>query len=68
MQNMESNLTFAEYINHIKWMEKHDTADVGIHRVNNRDRTSGGMESPTLNDDSRSTTPTERVCRVSNTK
>ncbi len=68
MQNMESNLSFQAYINHIKWMEKHDITDSGIHRASNRDRTSGGMESPTLNDDSRSTTPTERVCRVSNTK
>ena len=49
-------------------MEKHDITDSGIHRASNRDRTSGGMESPTLNDDSRSITPTERVCRVSNTK
>ena len=68
MQNMESNLTFAEYTNHIKWMEKHDITTSGTHRVSDRDRTSGGMEPPTLNDDSRSNTPTERVCRVSNTK
>ena len=59
---MESNLSFEEYINHIKFMENHDTTDGSIHRTHNSNRTSGSLESSTLNDyGSNSTQPLRRV-------
>jgi len=47
-------------------MEKNDNSTSSIRRISTSSRVGGSMESPTLNDDSCSTTPTERVCRVSN--
>ena len=61
---MESNLTFEEYINHLKFMETNVITDSSIHRNNNSNRTSSRMES-SLSDDSCSTTSPEPVCRVS---
>ena len=63
---MESDLTFEEYINHLKFMETNVITDSSIHRTRTGDRTDGPLESSTLNDyGSNSTQP---LRRVSNTK
>ena len=61
---MESNLSFEEYINHLKFMETNVITDSSIHRNRNSNRTSSRMESPLI-DDSNSNTSSEPVCRVS---
>ena len=63
---MESDLTFEEYINHLKFMESHVITDSSIHRTRTGDRTDGSLESSTLNDYGNNSTQPLR--RVSNTQ
>jgi len=62
---LESNLTFAEYKNHIKFMERNDNSNSSVHWTSNGNRSGGSMESPTLN--ARDTNNTKPICRLSDT-
>ena len=63
---MESDLTFEEDINHLKFMETNVITDSSIHRTRTGDRTDGSLESSTLNDYGNNSTQPLR--RVSNTQ